>query len=79
MTTAAYLSWGESQMQPMDDARSKAIVAGMEALERLVRGERPDLAPECFAVKRAGWLRMGVGSATIMKVLIRVQGPGRSG
>ena len=75
ITTAAFLSWGESQMQPMDDGRSKAIVTGMEALERLVRGERPDLAPGYFAVKRAGWLRMGVGSATIMKVLIRVQGP----
>jgi hypothetical protein len=47
----------------------------MEAFERLVRGERSDLAPGYFAVKRAGWLRMGVGSATIMKVLIRVQGP----
>jgi uncharacterized protein (DUF2252 family) len=75
MTRAEYLSWGERQMQPIDEARSKAIVAGMLTFERLVRAERPDLAPEYFAVKRAGWLRMGVGSATMMKVLIRVQGP----
>ena len=75
VTRAAHLSWGESQMEPMDDVRSKAIVAGMEAFERLVRGERPDLAPGYFAVKRAGWLRIGVGSATSLKVLIRVQGP----
>ena len=75
MTRGAYLSWGESQMQPMDDARSKAIVTGLEALEQEVRTGRPDLVPGYFAVKRAGWLRTGVGSATIMKVLIRVQGP----
>jgi len=75
MTRAAHLSWGESQMQPMDEVRSKAIVTGMEAFEPLVRGERPDLAPGYFTIKHAGWLRMGVGSATIMKVLIRVQGP----
>jgi hypothetical protein len=75
MTRAAYLAWAESQMQPMDDARSKAIAAGMEAFGQLVRGERPDLAPGYFAVKRAGWLSMGVGSATSVKVLVRVQGP----
>jgi len=34
---AASLAWGESQMQPMDDARSKAVVTGMAAFERLVR------------------------------------------
>ena len=75
MTRAAYLSWGESQMQPMDDVRSKAVVTGMEAVDRLMRGDRPDLAPGYFAVKRAGWLRMGVGSGTILKILVRVQGP----
>ncbi|WP_157899031.1 DUF2252 family protein [Luteitalea pratensis] len=74
VTRAAYLSWGGRQMYPMDDARSQAVVAGMEALDRLVRAERPDLAPGYLAVRRAGWLRMGVGSATIRKVLIRVQG-----
>jgi Uncharacterized protein conserved in bacteria (DUF2252) len=72
---AAYLEWGERQMQPVDEARSAAIVSGMEAFERLIRAERPDLAPGYFAVKRAGWLRMGVGSATIRKILMRVSGP----
>jgi hypothetical protein len=72
---AAYLEWGESQMQPLDEARSKAIMSGMENFERLMRSERPDLSPGYFAVKRAGWLRMGVGSATIRKILMRVSGP----
>lgn len=75
MARAAYLAWGESQMQPLDEVRSKAVVAGMEAFERLMRSERSDLSPGHFAVKRSGWLRIGVGSATIRKILIRVEGP----
>lgn len=75
LTRTAFLAWGEQQMQPMDDARLKSVTAGMEALDRLVRRDRPHLAPGFFAVRRAGWLRIGIGSATIRKVLIRVQGP----
>jgi len=74
-TRAAFLEWGESQMQPMDEVPAKAVVTGMESLDRLVRQERPTLASGYFSVKRAGWLRIGVGSASIRKVLIRVQGP----
>ena len=72
---ADYLEWGERLMQPMDEARSTAIVSGMATFERLMRDERPDLAPGYFAVKRVGWLRTGVGSATIRKILMRVSGP----
>jgi hypothetical protein len=74
ITRVAYLAWGESQMQPMNETASKSLVEGMEAFERFVRRERPDLAPGYFAVIRAGWLRIGVGSATARKVLVRVQG-----
>ena len=74
-TRAAFLMWGERRMQPMDETRSKSVVAGMEAFERFVRRDRPDLPPGYFTVKRAGWLRMGVGSALTRKVLIRVEGP----
>jgi len=74
-TRDAYLTWGEQQMQPMEEAQVKSIVTGMETLERLVRVERSDLAPGYFTVVRAGWLRIGVGSATARKVLIRLQGP----
>jgi uncharacterized protein (DUF2252 family) len=75
VTPAAYLAWAENRMQPMDAARSKSVLVGMEAVDRLVRPDRPDLAPGYFAVQRAGWLRIGVGSSGIRKVLIRVQGP----
>jgi uncharacterized protein (DUF2252 family) len=75
VTRAAYLAWGQRQMQPMEQAKLKSVVAGMEALDRLVRRERPDLPLGYFVVIRAGWLRMGVGSSVTRKVLIRVQGP----
>lgn len=74
-TRTAYLAWGESLMQPMDEATSRSVAHGMEDFERLVRRERPQLSSGYFAVVRAGWLRIGVGSAATRKVLIRVQGP----
>jgi len=73
-TDAAYLAWGESLMQPLEEARLKSLSDAMAAFETFVRGERPDLAPGYFTVIRAGWLRIGVGSAGARKVLIRVQG-----
>jgi hypothetical protein len=70
----AYLAWADKQMQPMDEARLKLVAAAMQAIDRLVREERPNLAPGFFTVVHAGWLHMGVGSAVVRKVLIRVQG-----
>jgi hypothetical protein len=74
-THAAFLAWGETLMQPMDDATSKSIVDDLQALERFIRPERPGLAEGYFTVVRAGWLRIGVGSTGLRKVLIRAQGP----
>ena len=75
VSRAAFLAWGESQMQPMEDVLSKTVVEGMKVLETFIRPERPDLAAGYFTVVRAGWLHLGVGSAETRKVLIRVQGP----
>jgi uncharacterized protein DUF2252 len=75
ITRAAFLSWGEGLMQPMEEAKWKSVVSGMEKFERFARRERPELAQGYFTVKRAGWLRMGVGSAVTTKILIQVQGP----
>jgi Uncharacterized protein conserved in bacteria (DUF2252) len=74
-TNAAFLAWGETLMQPMDDPISKSVVNSMEVLARFIRRERPELSPGYFVVVRAGWLRIGVGSTGLRKVLIRVQGP----
>jgi hypothetical protein len=75
LTRTAYLAWGERLMQRMDQKSLNSVMERMSALERFMRGERPDLAPGYFTVVRAGWLRLGVGSAAAKKVLIRVQGP----
>lgn len=74
-TRPAYLAWGEKQMEAMDANRLKLVTAGMEALDGVMRREHPDLSSAYFTVKRAGWLRIGVGSAVKRKVLVRVEGP----
>ncbi|HEY7170920.1 MAG TPA: DUF2252 family protein [Vicinamibacterales bacterium] len=74
-THAAFLAWGETLMQPMDEAASKSLVADLQALERFIARERPGLPAGYFTVVRAGWLRIGVGSSGLRKVLIRAQGP----
>jgi hypothetical protein len=72
---AAFLAWGDMQMQPMAEVSLKGVVAGMDAVSRTVYSERPDFSPGYLTVVRAGWLRMGVGSALGHKILIRIQGP----
>src|SRR5262245_35340993 len=74
-TRAAYLAWGDQLMQPIDDATLTIVATALAGLDRLVLGERSDLPRGYFAVRRAGWLRVGVGSASARKILIRVQGP----
>jgi hypothetical protein len=74
VTRAAFLAWGDAQMQPMDTDTSNTVAAAMAAFERFIGPERPDLPPGFFAVVRSGWLRIGVGSAALRKILVRVQG-----
>ena len=75
VTRAAHLAWGEQRMQPMEPSTLKTVVSALEVLERQVHAERPDLASGFFGLVRAGWLRLGIGSAPRRKVLMRVQGP----
>ena len=72
---AAFLEWGEMKMEPMTEASVGVVVAGMAAVARSVYAEQPDLPPGYFTIARAGWLRLGVGSAVSAKILIRIQGP----
>jgi Uncharacterized protein conserved in bacteria (DUF2252) len=74
-TRAAFLAWGESKMQPLGDTSMKAVVAGIEAVARVILRERPDLTPEYFRVVRAGSVKGGVGSAVLPKIMVRVRGP----
>ena len=74
-TNEAFLAWAETQMEPMSDAVTKAVTAAMSEFAHIVQQERPDLPDAYFRIARAGWLRLGIGSAKLKKVLIRVDGP----
>jgi Uncharacterized protein conserved in bacteria (DUF2252) len=70
-----FLAWGEKQMVPMSNEALRAVVLSAQAFSASLRVKRPELPPGYFNVVRAGWLRIGVGSAVNPKILIRVQGP----
>ena len=70
-----FLAWGEKQMVPMSEAALRAVGMSTLAFATFAQLKRPDLSPAFFNVVRAGWLRIGVGSAVNPKILIRVQGP----
>ena len=72
---AAFLAWGESQMLPMAEESLRAVGIAMNAISPFVYAERPDLPPGYLTIARAGWLRIGIGSAVSQKMLIRIQGP----
>jgi Uncharacterized protein conserved in bacteria (DUF2252) len=71
----AFLAWGDAQMEPMTNAEMTSIISSVEIFARVTRREQADLAPGYLQVVRAGWLRLGVGSALSRKILIRLQGP----
>ncbi len=73
-TRAAFLAWGDTKMQALGDASMKAVIAGIEAVARVLLRERPDLPPEYFRVMSAGSVRSGVGSAVMPKIMVRVRG-----
>jgi hypothetical protein len=74
-TQAAWLASTDALMEPMREAPMQGVIAGMEAFSRVVRRERPARPESYFQVVKAGWLRLGIGSAALPKVLIRLQGP----
>jgi hypothetical protein len=74
----AFLASGEAKMQPMSAAMVDRIVTALRVFTGQLRKERPDLPPTYLGFVRAGWLRMGIGSAGDLKLLVRVQGPSSS-
>jgi len=74
-TNQAFLAWAEPLMEPMSETVTKGVTKAMSAFARIVQEQRPDLPDAYFRIIRAGWLRLGIGSATAKKVLIRVDGP----
>jgi hypothetical protein len=71
----AFLAWAETLMEPMSGTVTKGVAAAMVMFAQIVQQQRPELPDAYFRIVQAGWLRMGIGSATAKKVLIRVDGP----
>jgi hypothetical protein len=71
----AFLAWAETKMTPMPEVSMNGLIASMTVFSRVVRRERPELTDEYFRVVRAGWLNIGIGSAALRKILMRVRGP----
>lgn len=74
-TNEAFLAWAETRMEPLSARVLKGVTAAMVIFAEAVQQQRPDLPDAYFRIARAGWLRIGIGSATAKKVLIRVDGP----
>ena len=77
LTREAFLARAETMMAPMSETPMRGVIAAMEVFTRVVQQERPNLPDEYFRVSRAGWLHLGVGSASSPKILIRARGPSR--
>jgi len=74
MSNEAFLAWADSLTSPMGEAPMPGVIAAMKEFAKVVRQERPEFAEDYFEVVRAGWLRLGVGSASTRHVLMRVRG-----
>jgi hypothetical protein len=70
----AFLDSADQLTSRVDDASMPAVIAGMKEFAKVVQRERPEFPEDYFEVIRLGWLRVGIGSASSRKVLIRVRG-----
>lgn len=77
-TEAEFMALAESVMVPFDKRERKSIDAALVRFERLLRSVDRDLPARYLRVKKAGRVRIGVGSALTPKLLLRVEGPGPS-
>jgi hypothetical protein len=74
MSNEAFLAWADSLTSRMDEAPMPGVIAAMKEFAKIVRQERPEFADEYFEPVRAGWLHLGVGSASSRHVLMRLRG-----
>jgi uncharacterized protein (DUF2252 family) len=74
-TREVFLASSEGLMKPIREARLQATVASMRAFGEIVRRKHPEYPDGYFSVVRAGALEMGIGSAALPKLLIRLAGP----
>ncbi len=70
-SASEFLDWSDTLTSRLDEPQMPGVTTAMREFAKVV----PDVPADFFDVVRAGWLRLGVGSALNRKVLIRVQGP----
>jgi hypothetical protein len=73
-THEQFMAWGESLMEPLSPASLRVTERAMQVFGELIRDERPELPAGFLTLKRAGRIRLGIGSSTTPKLLMRVQG-----
>jgi hypothetical protein len=71
----AFLSWAESLMQPMGEWELARIEAVWSKVAAKAVETDPTVTPAYMALKKVGWLRIGIGSALTSKLLLRIEGP----
>lgn len=71
---AAFLAWGDDQMQPVDDSLAPQIEAAWSATREILAAS-DDRPGSFYDLVRFGALQLGIGSALTPKFLLRVQGP----
>ncbi|MCU0256993.1 MAG: DUF2252 family protein [Vicinamibacterales bacterium] len=75
MSQDEFLAWAESLMQPMSVEERAKLDLAWGQLKVYVANADPEITPAFLRRKKAGWLRMGIGSALTRKILFRVEGP----
>ena len=74
----AWLERVDSFMLPLTDVQRERLMHSSSGYKDEILGQNPELSRDFFTIKRAGSLRMGIGSAHEAKFLARVEGPSAS-
>ncbi len=70
-----WLDHVEKFMLPLTDEQRAKLVRSNESYRAAILAQNPDLTAAFFTIKRAGAIKMGIGSVHEMKFLARVEGP----
>ena len=70
-----FLAWADTLMQPVAPGEVAQLDRSWTGVEAFVVRADPQFTPAFLSRKKAGWLRMGIGSALTRKLLIHVEGP----
>ncbi len=70
----AYFEWIAKIMLPMPEAEQRELLQALQPYIETKLLEDPTLTRDYFRVIRAGYLKMGIGSALDLKYLLRIRG-----